>query len=83
VRIGRLSGDDVSVQLAHGPVGAEGELLEPTLAKMTPVSTEDGIATYSGRFTAERPGLYGFTVRIVPSHPDLTNNMEMGLIAWA
>jgi glycogen phosphorylase len=64
-------------------VGAEGQLLEPAIVKMSPTSTEDGVSTYSGRFTAESPGLYGFAVRVVPSHPDLTNNMEMGLIAWA
>jgi glycogen phosphorylase len=83
IRIGRLTNDDVSVQLAHGRVGAEGELLEPAVVKMAPASAEDGVSTFSGRFSAESPGLYGFAVRVVPSHPDLTHSMEMGLIAWA
>ena len=84
IRIGRLSSEDVSVQLAHGRVGAEGELLEPEFVKMNASGTdEDGVATFSGKFTAEKPGLYGFAVRVVPRHPDLTNEMEMGLIAWA
>ena len=83
VRIGSLSSDDVSVQLAHGAVGAEGELLDPSIVKMSPTATEDGVVTYEGLFIAENPGLYGFGVRVIPFHPDLTNNMEMGLIAWA
>ena len=83
VRIGRLSSDDVSVQLAHGGVGPEGELEDPTIIKMAPVGNDDGVATYQGVFTAEKPGLYGFAVRIIPCHEDMTHPMEMGLIAWA
>ena len=37
----------------------------------------------SARFYCERAGRYGFTVRIVPRHPDLVGNSELGLAAWA
>jgi starch phosphorylase len=40
-------------------------------------------ARYTGSFRTERAGRYGFTVRIVPRHPDLVSPAEMGLAAWA
>ncbi len=42
----------------------------------------DGHARYNGPFVCYRPGRYGFTVRVVPSHPDLASSAELGRIAW-
>ncbi|MDP9069660.1 MAG: alpha-glucan family phosphorylase [Actinomycetota bacterium] len=83
VRLGRLGTDDIAVQLAHGRVGANGELVEPTLVEMQPDQCTDGTCSYRGSFTSDSPGLYGFSVRVVPSHEDLTNEMDMGLLVWA
>lgn len=83
VRLGRLSTDDVSVQLAHGPVGANHELVNPTITEMRADVCRDGVCTYKGRFATEEAGLYGFTVRVVPSHAELVNPMDLGLLTWA
>jgi starch phosphorylase len=83
VRLGRLSTDDVAVELAHGRVGANGELIDTQIVEMTASHCEDGTCSYRGSFRTDAPGLYGYAVRVVPSHPDLTNRMDMGLIAWA
>ncbi len=45
-------------------------------------SAADGHLSFEGRFRMERPGRYGVTVRVVPSHPDLTTPVELGLVAW-
>ena len=42
-----------------------------------------GTHCYKGSFTCDRAGRYGFTVRVVPRHPDLVGPAEMGLAAWA
>jgi glycogen phosphorylase len=83
VRIGELSTHDLSVQLVHGRVGANGELVDPAIEAMHVESCTDGVCIYQGSFTSGRAGLYGFTVRVVPSHEDLADAMDMGLIAWA
>ncbi|MFP5298792.1 MAG: alpha-glucan family phosphorylase, partial [Actinomycetota bacterium] len=83
VQVGDLSTDDIAVQLAHGPVGANGEILEATIVQMKPEHCEDGTCSYSGSFTASTAGLYGYAVRVVPSHEDLPNPMDLGLTAWA
>ena len=83
VRLGRLSTEDVAVQLAHGRVGAGGEILDPEVIEMKASHCEEGTCSYSGMFSARTAGLYGFAVRVIPSHPDLTDRMEMGLMTWA
>ena len=84
VSLGSLSADDVDVQLVHGPVGQGDELTERTSASMHPDgATDEDHARYVGSFYCERAGRYGFTVRIVPRHPDLVDNAELGLAAWA
>jgi starch phosphorylase len=79
VTLGRLRPADVDVQLVHGPVGPADELVEPSIVSMTLA----GKNHYEGRFTCERAGRYGFTVRVVPSHPDLSTFAELGRVAWA
>ncbi len=83
VDLGDLKPEDVSVQLAHGPVGQGDEIVDPALVPMTLVSSSGSEARYRGELAAGIAGRYGFTVRVLPSHPDLAQPVEMGRIAWA
>lgn len=86
VDLGGLGGDDVTVQLVHGSVGPTDEIEDPTVVSMSLESPDDdggGPLRYVGRFTCERAGRYGFTVRVVPAHPDLSSPTELGRMAWA
>jgi starch phosphorylase len=83
VRLGGLTTDDVAVQLAHGRVGANGELVDPELIELRPSDSADGVCVYGGSFKSDEPGLYGYAARVIPSHEDLTSPMDLGLIAWA
>ena len=85
VELGRLDRSDVAIQLVHGHVGPNDELVLPTV---TPMHLSDGPdgggpTRYTGRFVCEQAGRYGFTVRVLPAHPDLATPTEMGLVAWA
>ena len=87
VQVGSLSPDDVAVELLHGPVGPNDELIgaEQSVVRMSLAGPgeRDGQYRYTGTFSCERAGRYGFTVRVVPSHPDLVSSAELGCIAWA
>jgi starch phosphorylase len=83
IRLGNLAADDVSVQLSHGLVVGSGSLVEPQIVEMELVGSDDGVFTYRGVFTTAAAGLYGFAVRVLPAHPDLTTPGELGLITWA
>ena len=43
----------------------------------------DGTYHFVGTFTCAAAGSYGYTLRVVPSHSDLQNPLEMGLVHWA
>ncbi len=84
VKLGSLGPDDADVQLVHGPVGAGEELVSPTTVSLTfKERADDGTHRYEGSFDCDRTGRYGFTVRVLPSHPQLGSPVELGRIAWA
>jgi glycogen phosphorylase len=91
VSLGSLDADDVDVQLIHGPVAVNDELTDTEVISMKLVgpagkgATAAGatLLTYSGRFSCDQAGRHGYTVRILPSHPDLAFPAEMGCISWA
>ena len=79
VVLGRLTSVDVRVELIHGTVGLNDELEMP----QTEVMHAAGTGQYAASWTCERAGRYGFTVRVVPSHPHLAAWPEVGTITWA
>jgi starch phosphorylase len=84
VGLGDLAPGDVQVQLLHGPVGQSNELDSVEVVPMIEAdSADDRHARWRGEFDCERAGRYGFTVRVVPSHPDLVTPSELGRVAWA
>ena len=85
VALGDLGGEDVAVEMLHGSVGPAEELLAPQRSPMSPDGDADdqGNRRYTGSFCCETAGRYGFTVRIVPAHPDLVTSAELGRVAWA
>ena len=84
VDLGPLTPDDVAVQLLHVAVTSTDELSAPKVVPMARVDEhESSRYRYTGSFACERAGRYGFTVRVVPSHPDLASIAELGRVTWA
>jgi glycogen phosphorylase len=82
VRIGDLSPDDIQVQLVTGRVSGDDRLYEPRVIPFaTGVDVDGGLRRYEGWVEAKRAGAIGYTVRIVPYHPLLASQAEMGLAA--
>ena len=81
VALGSLGADDVEVQLVHGPVGQNDDIAPATSVSMVPLP--DDPSRWTASFGCLSAGRYGFTVRIVPSHPDLSSPIDLGRIAWA
>ncbi len=82
VNLGSLTTDDVAVELLHGPVVAGDEMVDTTVVRLELAGGEEGAVRYRGSFSCDRAGRHGYTVRIVPAHPDLALAVEMGCIAW-
>ena len=87
VELGSLTPDDVAVELLHGPVAAGDELAETKVVRLSLAgsgsSAGAGPYRYKGSFICDRSGRHGYTVRIVPAHPDLVASVELGCVAWA
>jgi len=83
VDLGGLSTDDVVVQLLHGPVGTGDEMLGTSTEAMSLVGAPEGsLHRYSGSFTCDVAGRHGYTVRVLPAHPDLALPAEMNCVTW-
>ncbi|MFL6171552.1 MAG: alpha-glucan family phosphorylase, partial [Marmoricola sp.] len=84
VSLGPLSPQDVVVEVVHGRVKGEDNLLDPVAIPLVPSeSYEGGRHRFSGHLVLERAGAFGYTVRVLPHHPALASPAELGLVALA
>ena len=93
VSLGTLTTGDVAVELLHGPVAPGDEITGAEVVTLqlderdetgrATGGTASGLVRYRGSFRCEKAGRHGYTVRIVPSHPDLQAPLELGCVAWA
>ncbi len=82
VTLGPLTPDDVDVQVVHGPVDDADTLREPAVTPMTlSERQDDGAYRFDGEVELDRTGAFGYTVRVVPHHPLLSDGSELGLAA--
>jgi len=79
-----LTPKDVTVEVFHGQVDQSGALPVGDAAEMTVSKELDGSNfEFTGHIACAVTGQQGFTVRVLPSHPDLAQKFEMALITWA
>ncbi|MFC0675733.1 alpha-glucan family phosphorylase [Brachybacterium hainanense] len=79
VELGSLEESSVTVEALLGPVGEDGELVDPQIITLR--RGEDG--RFQARLTLGRPGTVGTSVRVLPQHPALASRAELGLVATA
>ncbi|MBX3087537.1 MAG: alpha-glucan family phosphorylase [Cryobacterium sp.] len=85
VDLAGLGPGDVSVEVIHGRAVKEDEILDPEFTVLTvePASPAEGstgsLYLFSGVVPLSNAGSFGYTIRILPSHPELLSKSEMGL----
>ena len=84
VALGELSPAEVVVEFVFGPVGEFDEFTDATASDLVSDAaiTQDGIACFEGTMTLGLPGLFGYTVRVMPRHPLLASRAEIGLVTY-
>ena len=84
VALGELSPDDVSVEVVYGRPDEDGEIAAPAYAPLSAegASEATGLERYSGEVPLDRPGPFGYTVRVLPRHRLLDSRAEMGLVTF-
>jgi starch phosphorylase len=81
---GELSQDDVTVEVVYGRPDDDDEIVSPAFATLTAEGPAGaaGLLRYSGEVSLDRPGSFGYTVRVLPSHPLLDSRAELGLVTY-
>src|SRR5207237_810795 len=83
INLGSLSPDDVEVQLFHGVIDNMGEIPQPRTASMSANGEHHGSSwLFKGQIPCRASGHYGYAVRVLPRHRDLSNAFEPGLVSW-
>lgn len=85
VRLDGLSTDDVAVELAYGRTDEDDALAgDHSVHRLSPAGPPvEGITTFTGSLPLTVTGTFGYTVRVVPSHPQLVSPVELGLVTYA
>jgi starch phosphorylase len=86
VALGELTPDDVAVEVVYGRPDDADQITAPGYATLTAESAESaaagGVVRYSGEVPLDQPGPFGYTVRVLPSHPLLASRAELGLVTY-
>jgi starch phosphorylase len=84
VKLGRLSPDDISVEIYHGIVDSAGNITKGQVARMTYQGNGEVKESYTfvGEILCSMSGQHGFALRVLPTHADLIEPYEQGLILW-
>jgi len=76
----------VRVEAYHGEVD-NGDLCNPTATVLNQSPDQSGTSNgdylYQGSIPATESGTYGFSVRVLPTHPCLMQAHELRLITWS
>ncbi|MER5930008.1 alpha-glucan family phosphorylase [Streptomyces sp. NPDC002054] len=83
VDLAALSPEEVEVQALAGRVDAHDVIADARTFPLKPASGPDleGRWLYEGPLALDRTGPFGYTVRILPTHPLLATPAELGLLA--
>src|SRR5213082_3740902 len=83
VYLGDVDPNHVRVEAYHGEAD-NGGIKNPSVSVLNASGRNgDGSYLYQGLVPASESGAYGFSVRVVPTHPHLMQSHELRLIAWS
>jgi starch phosphorylase len=82
VALGELTPDDVDVQLVHGVINSEDDLVDTRIEPLRLTeSYEGGRHRFDSDLVLDHSGAFGYTVRVVPHNDLLTSPAELGVVA--
>jgi starch phosphorylase len=83
VQLGGVDPKHVRVEAYHGE-SENGGIKNPTVTVLNENNQNgDGSYIYRGAVPASESGAYGFSIRVLPTHPHLMQAHELRLIAWS
>jgi starch phosphorylase len=83
VNLGQLKPDDVQVQVLSGALDSGYNLVDPDNEVMECTGqVHDSLFKYEGYIPCDESGLFGYSLRIMPHHPDMTDQFGLEFMRW-
>ncbi len=84
LHLGPVDPQHVRVEAYHGEIEIDG-VRNPQITPLHRAehNSGNGHHVYRGSVPASESGTYGFSVRVVPTHPHLMQEHELRLITWS
>ncbi|MFH1687266.1 MAG: alpha-glucan family phosphorylase [bacterium] len=83
VRLGALSPEDVRVQIYSGALDKDRKVLQGCVEEMKFVDrTDDGLCHYEAYVGCDESGLFGYSTRIMPNHPNMVDHFGLEKMRW-
>ena len=82
LQLGQLSPNDLSVDIYYGRVDSKADFLDRSTLTLRDFTQKGNQTVFRGEVPCQDVGRFGFRVRILPSHPLLSNPYSLGLILW-
>ena len=83
VRLGSLTPEDARLQIYSGPQDKDGNILNASTEEMSFIGkTDDGIHNYEAYIGCDESGLFGYSVRITPNHPNMVDHFDLEKMRW-
>jgi starch phosphorylase len=84
ISLGQLSPENVIVELYFGGLDQSQEIHEGASLPMKFIESRDSIHVFEGQVLCLRSGEFGYTIRIIPNHPNITRKFDPDLkIIWS
>ncbi len=81
VSLGDLKPEDVDVQVVHGRIRHDDELVDTHISSLGVAETyEAGRYRYEGNVELKQTGPFGYTTRVLPKHNLLASPAELGMV---
>ena len=82
LQTGALSPEDLAVDIYFGPVDSKADFLDREIISLKDFVRQDNKTVFRGEVPCQKVGRFGFRVRLLPSHPLLSNPSSLGLVLW-
>ncbi len=83
VMLGIIKPEDVTVQIYSGLLDSDYNITNGSSENMKCVNTlQEGLYKYEGYVLCDESGLYGYSIRIMPFHADMSGQFKLELMRW-
>ncbi|MBD3168291.1 MAG: alpha-glucan family phosphorylase [candidate division Zixibacteria bacterium] len=83
VYLGSLKDEDVKVQIYSGHLDSDYNVIDSSVADMKSVDNpQEGLYIFEGYIPCDESGLFGYSVRVMPHHPDMTDHFDLEMTRW-